>query len=43
MTKNEQDSLSLRLEQCSTGVLHDVMQARGMIRFTLPPELRHSA
>ena len=40
MTKNEQDSLSLRLEQCYTGVVHDVMRARGMSRFTLPPELR---
>ena len=39
MTKNEQNSLSLRLEQCYTGVLHDVMRARGMSRFTLPPEL----
>jgi hypothetical protein len=40
MTKNEQHSLSLRLEQCYTGVVHDVMRARGMSRFTLPPELR---
>ena len=40
MTKNEQHSLSLRLEQCYTGVLHDVMRARGMSRFTLPPGLR---
>ena len=40
MKKNEQHSLSLRLEQCYTGVLHDVMRARGMSRFTLPPELR---
>ncbi len=40
MTKNEQNSLSLRLEQCYTGVVHDVMRARGMSRFTLPPELR---
>ena len=39
MTKNEQNSLSLRLEQCYTGVVHDVMRARGMSRFTLPPEL----
>ncbi len=39
MTKNEQHSLSLRLEQCYTGVVHDVMRARGMSRFTLPPEL----
>ena len=40
MTKNEQHSLSLRLEQCNAGVVHDVMRARGMSRFTLPPELR---
>ena len=40
MTKNEQNSLSLRLEQCYTGVLHDVMRVCGMSRFTLPPELR---
>ena len=40
MTKNEQHSLSLRLEQCYTGVVHYVMQARAMSRFTLPPELR---
>ena len=39
MTKNEQHSLSLRLEQCYTGVVHDVMRARGMSRFTFPPEL----
>ena len=40
MKKNEQNSLSLRLERCYTGVVHDVMRARGMSRFTLPPELR---
>ena len=40
MTKNEQHSLSLRLEQCYTGVVHDVMRARSMSRFTFPPELR---
>ena len=40
MTKHGQHSLSLRLEQCYTGVLHDVMRARGMSRFTFPPELR---
>ena len=40
MKKNEQHSPSLRLEQCYTGVLHDVMRARGMSRFTFPPELR---
>ena len=40
MTKNEQHSLSLRLEQCYTGVVHDVMRVCGMSRFTLPPELR---
>ena len=40
MTKNEQHSLSLRLEQCYTGVVHDVMRARAISRFTLPPELR---
>ena len=40
MTKNEQHSFSLRLEQCYTGVVHDVMRVCGMSRFTLPPELR---
>ena len=40
MKKNEQNSLSLRLERCYTGVVHDVMRARGMSRFTLPTELR---
>ena len=40
MTLDEQESLSLRLEKCYTGVLHDVMRTRGMSRFTLPPELR---
>ena len=39
MTKNEQNFLSLKLEQCYTGVLHDVMRARGMGRFTFPQEL----
>ncbi|MDG2196478.1 MAG: RraA family protein [SAR324 cluster bacterium] len=40
MTLDEQESLSLRLEQCYSGVLHDVMRTRGMSSFTLPPELR---
>ncbi len=34
MTKNEQHSLSLRLEQCYNGVVHVVMRARGMSRYT---------
>ncbi len=34
------DGLSERLEQCYTGVVHDVMRARGLRDFTLPPELR---
>ena len=40
MAKNELHSLSLGSEQCYTGVVHDVMRARGRSRFTLPPELR---
>ena len=34
------DALTLRLEACYTGVLHDVMRAMGLRDFTLPPELR---
>ena len=41
--KNEQNSLSLRLEQCYTGVVHDVMRASGRSRFTLPRTAPHSA
>ena len=33
-------SLSGRLESCYTGVVHDVMWATGLERFTLPPEIR---
>ena len=29
-----------RLEKCYTGVLHDVMRARGLADFVLPPEIR---
>ena len=44
MTKNEQNSLSLRLEQCYTGVVHDVMRARGMESFHSPARTApHSA
>jgi regulator of RNase E activity RraA len=35
-----QDDLTLRLERCYTGVIHDVMRAQGLRDFTLPPELR---
>ena len=34
------DALTERLEQCYTGVVHDVMRAMGLRDFTLPPELR---
>jgi len=34
------DALTVRLEVCYTGVLHDVMRAMGLRDFTLPPELR---
>lgn len=33
-------TLSLRLERCYTGVVHDVMRAMGIRDFTLPPGLR---
>ena len=33
------DAISSRLEQCYTGVVHDVMRAMGLSRFTLPIEL----
>jgi 4-hydroxy-4-methyl-2-oxoglutarate aldolase len=32
--------ISDRLAACYTGVIHDVMRARGLRDFTLPPELR---
>ena len=34
------DPLTLRLEACYTGVLHDVMRTIGLRDFTLPPKLR---
>lgn len=34
------DALTERLARCYTGVVHDVMRARGLRDFTLPPELR---
>ena len=34
------DALTMQLERCYTGVLHDVMRAMGLRDFTLPPELR---
>lgn len=34
------NSLTERLVKCYTGVIHDVMRARGLRDFTLPPELR---
>ena len=43
MTKNEQHSLSLRLEQCYNGVVHVVMRARGMSRYTPARTEPHSA
>ncbi|WP_323796382.1 RraA family protein [Nisaea sp.] len=33
-------SITERLENCYTGVVHDVMRAMGLKDFTLPPELR---
>jgi regulator of RNase E activity RraA len=33
-------SLTERLQQCYTGIIHDVMRAMGLRDFTLPPELR---
>ncbi len=33
-------SITERLEQCYTGVVHDVMRAMGLTDFTLPPSLR---
>jgi len=33
-------SVTERLEQCYTGVVHDVMRAMGLTDFTLPPSLR---
>lgn len=34
------DALTLRLERCYTGVVHDVMRGMGLRDFVLPPELR---
>ena len=34
------DALSERLQNCYTGVVHDVMRAMGLRDFTLPPRLR---
>ena len=34
------ETLTLRLERCYTGVVHDVMRGMGLRNFTLPPELR---
>jgi len=34
------DPITARLERCYTGVLHDVMRARGLADFVLPPEIR---
>ncbi|CAH1651473.1 MAG: RraA family protein [Chelatococcus sp.] len=34
------DNLTLRLESCYTGVVHDVMRAMGLKDFTLPAEIR---
>lgn len=33
------DTLTLRLEACYTGVIHDVMRGMGLRDFTFPPEL----
>lgn len=33
-------SITERLENCYTGVVHDVMRGMGLKNFTLPPELR---
>lgn len=40
MSDTMSDTISTGLEQCYTGVLHDVMRAMGLTDFTLPPELR---
>ena len=34
------DRLTGRLERCYTGAVHDVMRARGLRDFVLPPEIR---
>jgi regulator of RNase E activity RraA len=34
------DSITEKLSNCYTGVVHDVMRAMGLRDFTLPPELR---
>ena len=34
------DGLTGRLERCYTGAVHDVMRARGLRDFVLPPEIR---
>ena len=33
------DSRVDRFRRCYTGVVHDVMRARGMVDFTLPPRI----
>ena len=35
-----QDAITERLARCYTGVVHDVMRARGLRDFVFPPELR---
>jgi 4-hydroxy-4-methyl-2-oxoglutarate aldolase len=37
---SQRDALTDRLQRCYTGVVHDVMRARGLRDFTLPPEIR---
>ena len=34
------DELTLRLERCYTGVIHDTMRSMGLSDFVLPAELR---
>ena len=40
VTMQAMDDLSLRLQQCYTGIVHDVMRAMGQRCFTLPQDLR---
>lgn len=40
MTDTAADPLTARLEQCYTGVVHDVMRNMGLRDFVLPPEIR---
>lgn len=40
MLRGMQDSTTARLARCYTGVVHDVMRARGLRDFTFPAELR---